>query len=192
MAEKDDQHWLDALAGRITNGADGADPATLKEAQAVRRAVLATKPEQDAQDFDVESGAQKLLFRLRREGPAGAEKKKSWQLYGAYALAASLVLAVGMVVLQPPPVEDAPVYRGGGAQTISAPDTEKLAGTITAELEALGVKAKVTRFGATHTITADWPAKPDAKHAAFLKRHGLKQPASGALTIELQSAARTK
>ncbi len=189
MAEKDDQHWIDALAGR---NATGADAATLKEAQAIRRAVLATKPEQDAQDFDVEAGAQKLLFRLRREGLAGAEKKKSWQAYGAFALAASLVLAVGMVVLQPPPVDDAPVYRGGGAQTISAPDTEKLAAAITAELEGLGIKPRVTRFGATFTISADWPAKPDAKHAAFLKRHALKQPASGSLVIELQPVARTK
>ena len=185
MAEQDDQHWFDTLAGRA---ASDADPAALKEAQAVRRAVLALSADQDAQDLDVEAGAQKLLFRLRREGLDGATKKRSWQTYGAFALAATLVLTVGVVLLQSPPVEDTPVYRGVGAQTITAPDAAKLAAAITADLEALGIKPKVIRFGATFTLSADWPAKPDAKHAALLKRHALKQPAGGTLVIELSQA----
>ena len=109
MAEQDDQHWFDTLAGRA---ASDADPAALKEAQAVRRAVLALSADQDAKDLDVEAGAQKLLFRLRREGLDGATKKRSWQTYGAFALAATLVLTVGVVLLQSPPVEDTPIYRG--------------------------------------------------------------------------------
>jgi len=188
--ERGDQDWFDMLAGRK---AASIDPATAKEVQAVRRAVLASVPDKDAQDFDIESGARKLLFRLRREGLDGtAAKRKSWQVYGAFALAATLMLVVGVVVLQPPPVEDAPVYRGTGAQTITTPDTERLAATLAAELEALGIKPKVTRFGATFTIAAEWPAKPDAKHAAFLKRQALKQPASGALVIELSRASSKK
>jgi hypothetical protein len=183
MAEHDDQHWFDTLAGR--NGVN-ADHATTKEAQAVRRAVLVLKPDQEAADLDVEAGTQKLLFRLRREGLDGAGRKKTWQRYGAFALAATLVLAIGVVLLQSPPVEDTPIYRGGGAQTIITPDTAQFAATLTSDLEALGIKAKVTRFGATYTITADWPAKTDAKHAAFLKRHALKQPAGATLLIELQ------
>jgi hypothetical protein len=186
MAEQDDQHWFDTLAGR--NGAN-ADSATTKEAQAVRRAVLVVKPDQDAADLDVEAGTQQLLFRLRREGLDGVNRKKTWQWYGAFALAATLVLAVGVVLLQSPPVEDTPIYRGGGAQTIITPDTAKLAATLTTDLEALGIKAKVTRFGATFTLAADWPSKPGAKHAAFLKRHALKQPAVPTLVIELQQGS---
>lgn len=186
MAEQDDQHWFDTLAGRT---AENADPATAKEAQAVRRAVLAVKPDQDAQEFDVEPGTQKLLFRLRQEGLDGATpKKKTWQLYGAFALAATLVLAISVIMLQPPPDEDTPIYRGGSAQTINTSDTTKLAATLTSELEAMGIKPKVTRFGATYTISAAWPAKPDAKHAAFLRRYALKQPAGNTLVIEVSQS----
>jgi len=186
MAEQDDQNWFDTLAGR--NGVN-ADHATTKEAQAVRRAVLVLKPDQDAADLDVEAGAQNLLFRLRREGLDAVSRKKSWQFYGAFALAATLVLAIGVVLLQAPPVEETPVYRGGGAQTITTPDTAKRAATLTTDLEALGIKPKVTRFGATFTITADWPAKPEVKHVAFLKRHALKQPAGATLVIELRQGS---
>lgn len=186
MAEKNDQDWFDTLAGRT---AANADPATAKEAQAVRRAVLAVKSDQDAQKFDVEPGAQKLLFRLRQEGLDGATpKKKTWQFYGAFALAATLVLAVGVVMRQPPPDEDMPIYRGSSAQTINTSDTTKLAATLTAELEAMGIKPKVIRFGATYTISAAWPAKPDAKHTAFLKRHTLIQPAGNTLVIEVSQS----
>jgi hypothetical protein len=183
MAEQDDQNWFETLAGRK---AANADSATEKEAQAVRRAVLAREIDQDLPGFDVESGTQKLLFALRREGLSGATlRRKSWQIYGAFALAATLILAIGVVLLQPPVVEDIPVYRGAGAQTINTPDPAKLAATLTADLEALGIQSKTTRFGATFTITAIWPEKPEAGHLAFLKRHNLKQPAGGTLEIEL-------
>src|SRR5436190_24148130 len=102
MAEQDDQNWFDTLAGR---NRVNADPATTKEAQAVRRAVLALKPDQDTANLDVEAGTQQLLFRLRREGLDGVSREKSWRFYGAFALAATLVLAVGVVLLQSPPVE---------------------------------------------------------------------------------------
>ncbi len=183
MAEQDDRAWFDTLAGRESAG---ANPGTVKEAEAVRRAALAATLDQEAQDLNIESGAQQLLFRLRREGlDHAAAKKQSWQTWGAFSIAATLLLAVGVVMLQAPTVEDMLMYRGAGAQTLTTPDTAKLAATLTAELDALGIQAKITRFGATHTITANWPAKPDAKHAAFLKRHGLQQPASGMLTIEI-------
>lgn len=167
------------LAGRETTG---GDPAAAREAQAVRRALLATKPDKDASEFDVESGAQNLLFRLRRENLL--YRKKTWHYYGGLAIAATIVLAIGIVTLQPP-VDDIPVYRGPGSQIITAPDTENLAASLSAEIETLGIKPKVTRFGATFTITAEWPTKPEAKHMAFLKRHTLQQPASGPLVIEL-------
>ena len=188
MAEKDehgDHDWFDTLAGR---NAINIDVSTAKEAQAVRRAALAATPDEAVQDFDVESGTQKLLFRMRREGLAGATaKRKSWQFYGACALAAVLVLVVGVVMQQPSPVEDTPVYRGDGAQIITTPDTEKLAGALTSELETLGKKPKVTRFGATFTVTTEWPVKPDATHAAFLKRHALKPPAGGTPVLQPQN-----
>jgi hypothetical protein len=190
MSEQNDHDWIDTLAGR---NAAGADPATVKEAQAVRRAVLSLPADQEAQDLDVETGAQKLLFRLRREGLDGvSQNRKSWQRYSAFALAATLLLAAGVVMLQSPPVDDTPVYRGTGAQTINTPDTAGLAATLTAELEALGIQPKVTRFGATYTLSAGWPAKPDAQHAAFLKRNALKQPAGGTLVIELLQIDRAK
>jgi hypothetical protein len=182
--EPGDQAWFDTLAGRA---AADADEVTVNEAQAVRRALLASKPDAPAQDL--ESGVQKLLFRLRREGlDNAAPRRKSWQVYGSFALAASLMLAVGVVMLQSSPTNDIPIYRGGGAQTLSASDTVQLAAALSAEFEGLGIQPKVTRFGSTFTIAAEWPAKPDAKHTAFLKRHGLKQPASGPLVIELSPA----
>jgi len=181
MSEQDDQNWFHTLAGRHPVG---TDPATKKEAQAIRRAVLALKSEQEAAQLNVESGLQKLKFRLRREGLDGAPKRKSWQVYGAFAMAATMVLTIGVVMLQQPPIDDAATYRGAGAQIITTLDTTQRAQTLIAELEALGIKPEVTRFGAV-TITAEWPAKPSAKHVAFLKRHNLQQPASSALRIEL-------
>jgi len=181
MAEQDDLNWFDTLAGRK---AANTDPATVKEAEAIRRALLAQKPD-EVTDFDVDAGEQKLLFRMRREGLAVAPKRNSWQIYGAFAIAASMVLTVGIVVLQAPDMEDVPVYRGMGAQTINSADTAKLSEVLANELEGLGVKAKVTKFGTTFTINADWPAKPNAKQLAFLKRHGIKQPDSGPLVVEL-------
>lgn len=186
MAEPNDQQWLDALAGRAGGQAPSPDA---REAEALRKAILATRGEHETADHDVEVGVQRLLFRLRREGLADTPQKKSWRTWGTFAMAAMLMLAIGVVVLQAPQDIDVPVYRGGGAQTLRVPDAAERAATLTRELEALNIQPKVTRFGNNLTIQAEWPAKPGAQHAAFLKRQSLQQPASGPLVIELLPSA---
>lgn len=91
--DKDDERWLDALAGKPS--AAGDDPVSL-EALAVRKALEArvqelreTVPQADAVLLE------QLRFRLRQERLTG--KKSVFQSPATLALAASVVLGVGLV-----------------------------------------------------------------------------------------------
>jgi hypothetical protein len=182
MAERDDTDWFETLAGRMPPA--GADPAVVKEAAAVRAAARAVRKAEPVPDLNVDAGLEQLLFRLRKERlaePVG----RPWRLYSGLALAATIVLAVGVVLLQPQ-VEERPVYRGGPApQVLTSPDPRKLGAAIIADLDTLGMTPRLTQFGATVTIEVTWPEQPDPRHTAFLKRHGLKPPPGSLLVVEI-------
>jgi len=183
MSEQDDRDWLATLAGKP---AAGADPATVNEAAAVRRALQAAREREQAPDMDVDGGLQRLLFRLRRDGLGGG--RPAW-VYPSLALAATVVIAAGIVLLQPAVIDDEPVYRGapGTPPVLVVENPAQRGEALVAELASLGVTARITQFGANVTLEAEWPAQTGPAHTAFLQRNGLQPPAGGRLVIELRS-----
>src|SRR5258705_10285013 len=134
MADKDDQDWTDTLAGKPP--AD-ADPLTVKEAKAVRQAILERREREALSEFDSESGLQRLLFRLRQERLEG-QRVPAARRYAAFALAATVVLAVGLLIFLPKPGDDEPVYRGvERPQTLLADDPVKASDALKRDLEGL-------------------------------------------------------
>ena len=187
MAEQDDQHWMALLAGRPAE----ADAATRKEAAAVRAALLATHDELVDAKHDVEAGVQRLLFRLRREHLLDERPRRAPAFYWGMALAASLFLAIGVVTLQPDWLRfnDEAVYRGSAPQVLSDAEPAQRAEAIKADLEAANIAVQLTVFGDIATLSADWPARPNAAQLAVLKKQQLKRPAGGQLRIEIRPAA---
>jgi hypothetical protein len=139
MNDKDDQQWLDALAGRANAN---ADPATTAQAQALRTAMLARRYaiEQATQHADP-AEFEALRARLQREGLLNATvsnaKQPSWlgalwqkvspSLTGSVAVplwsvAATVVLGIGVVVqiglLGNGGMDEANVMRGGSATVL--------------------------------------------------------------------------
>lgn len=136
MNDKDDQQWLDALAGRA-NSNTNADPATTAQAQALRTAMLARRYaiEQATQHADP-AALEALRARLQREGLLNLTSAKHPSWFGAlwqkvspsltgsvavplWSVAATVVLGIGVVVqiglLGNGGVDEANVMRGGSA-----------------------------------------------------------------------------
>jgi hypothetical protein len=183
MADKDDQDWTDTLAGKPP--AD-ADPLTVKEAKAVRQAMLERRERETPPEFDAESGLQRLLFRLRQErleGPRAPAARR----YAAFALAATVVLVAGLLLFLPKPGDDEPVYRGiERPQNLLADDPVKASDALKRDLEGLGLKPKITQRGNATLIEAPWPEKSDERHRALLERHYLRPPEGRTLSVEVR------
>ena len=91
---KDDERWLDALAGKPD--LDASDP-IVAEALALRKALQVRAQRLDAVVPPADDALlEQLRFRLRREGLSG--KKPVFRRPAAWALAASVVLGVGLGV----------------------------------------------------------------------------------------------
>ena len=191
MAERDDTDWFEALAGRAPPR--GADPAAATEAGAVRAALRARVEQTSLPEHDSEAGVERLLFRLRQERLLDAKPPRPrWQTYAGAALAASLALVVGLLVMQPGiGPEDPGRSRGGAVQTLTSPEPDKLGDAIVKSLESVGLKPRLIQFGDTVTIESDWPERPGAQHAAALARHGLQPPEGMGLRIEIRKPGGT-
>lgn len=184
MADKDDQDWTETLAGTPPAG---ADPRTVKEAEAVRRAMLEERSRETPPPFDAEAGLQRLLFRLRRE-EMGQDARARFRHFPAIALAATVVLAVGMLLLLPKPEETVqPVTRGfHGAQILLADNPEAARDSLVRGLKALGIEPRVTSRGEATLIEAPWPEQTDARHRALLESHLLRPPEGRTLVVEIR------
>lgn len=184
MADRDDRDWVDALAGKTPAG---ADPATVKEAEALRRAMLEQRRRESAPDFDADAGLQRLLFRLRQERLDGGQARPA-RRYAAFALAATVVLAAGVLWLMPKPVEEErPVFRGvERAQTLFADDPVKAVEALVRDLEELGLKPRVTRREDATLVEAPWPEQTDERHRALLERRFLRPPEGRTLDVEVR------
>lgn len=109
---KEDDQWLDALAGQSD---PSASPKINRQAEALRRALAARKdlldaqvPEADARQYE------QILFRLRQEGLTGSHRM--WSSPVVWGMVATVVLGVGVVVQMAgldPGQDDANVMRGG-------------------------------------------------------------------------------
>lgn len=114
---KEDEQWLNALAGR---SAPDADAKLIQEAESLRRALKARSdllasqvPEADEAQY------QQLLFRLRREGLNSS--RQGWRNPMLWGIAATIFLCVGIVIQMGGfdfNGEDKDVLMGGGEATV--------------------------------------------------------------------------
>lgn len=175
---------MDTLAGKTP--AD-ADPLTVREAKAVRQAMRERHEREAPPEFDTESGLQRLLFRLRQERLTG-QRGPLTRRYAMLALAATVVLAVGLVLFLPKPgEEERPVFRGvEGPQILFADDPQAARESLERGLEALGLKPKITQRADATLIEAPWPEKTDDRHRALLESHFLRPPEGRTLVVEVR------
>lgn len=175
---KDDRAWFDALGSNTDSG------------QAARlRSVLREVELADAAQEETEHDWQRLQFALRREVPKLESKGRS--SYNFYALAASVLILVGTVLIMMPMREAAmtahqdsvSVMRGTSEQVILSSTSEQEAQQLEAELVHLGVKA--TRSGSADRIELhiplSYPVKDEVR--AALESRIIPVPEQGDLQI---------
>ena len=145
--ESDDTAWLDALAGKPagTAGPKGVElPSALRAALQKRSEALGRDvPEADAAQY------QQLLFRLRSEGLA--QQRPVWQSTRVWAMAASVVASVALVVQMSgllPERDEGMVMRGGGQATVLlVNDPEARLAELQRGLRMAKAEPKVERLG---------------------------------------------
>ena len=147
--ERDDQQWLELLAGRdVAN----ADDATRKEAQAIRKTILQSQ-QQKLDDVTIKRAEKKLINRLKAENLIKAKPSvfKPFSLVAIAASVAMVAITLNIVInLQSiPSVSDDfsryPVYRSdNNQQIIRAVNTEQLAEEIKQQLHKLKVPYRFT------------------------------------------------
>ena len=145
VTDKEDDQWLNALAGR-------PDPATdsvvNQQAEALRRVLQAQRAKlEDSVPQADDTQYQQLLFRLKREGLLKANRP--WHNPMLWGLAATLVLGVGVVLQMGgiyPGQDDADTLRGGGKATVLVVDNPEVRLVeLLSGLKAAGVEPVVKR-----------------------------------------------
>lgn len=185
MSDRDDNDWLDALAGR-----DTVDSATRREALALRGAVLAVSRTADnvvrlmPRDTRRE---QQLLERAAREGVLEhPPPRRNYWLPIAAGLA--LTMTAGLLVRWQTTAPDFEVVRGAeaGVVRLAADDPAALKMRILEALRAAGIEATGYEALGVHGIDADLPQPltPGARRA--LAEFGIPEPADGVLRIEIR------
>jgi hypothetical protein len=190
--DKDDQHWLDALAGRPNAAGGEADP----RAQALRQALLAQRARELA-DAAPDEGLERLLFRLRREGLLEKEHKPMG-LPALLALAASVLLVVGVgwhmmigyqSALEPRasvPQQAAETPGASAVQVLQDARPAELAAALQQEFGANGITLAQSAVGDTYRLEADLPEPLSPGALATLARHALALPQGKKLIIEIR------
>ena len=179
-ADKDEQ-WLDAIAGRT--------PAD-KEAAALREAMLKRPDPAALSPQELEQGAERLLFRLRREGlVAGRTARARWV---PLALAASIVVAagVGLWPLLEAPKPDETTIRGGELQQLVHADPAAHAAQLAAELQSHGLTVVQRPADGGVIVEALVQNRDDPQLDAVLARYRLKLPPSGPLLVRVSPPRR--
>ena len=145
VPDKEDEQWLNALAGRPDPAAKGV---VNQQAEALRRALQAqrAKLEESVPQAD-DTQYQQFLFRLKREGLL--KTQRPWSNPMLWGLAATLVIGVGVVVQMGglyPGQDDAETLRGGGKATVLVVDNPEVRLVeLLAGLKAAGVEPVVKR-----------------------------------------------
>jgi hypothetical protein len=205
MTDKDDQKWLNALAGKPDSQ---ADPLTNVQAAAVRAAMIARRSALEQATASADPVAfERLQARLRREGllrDANAEAPKGvgawlvqWLPLGnggavplpTWSLAANMVLAV-VVVVQSGLLatgsadNDANVLRGGEVTVLLVANPEARLSELSAGLNAAKVQFVVRRkpSGLLHVIVQEGQAAFDYLDAQRIE----PKWAEGIAVIELR------
>jgi hypothetical protein len=210
--DKEDDQWLNALAGRADPVADSK---VTRQAEVLRR-VLKARIEMIEKQVPKADGAQyeQLLFRLRREGltaplavsqnPVGwrlAAKRAAttliageWQNSMLWGVAATLVLGVGIVIqmgVLPHDQDDANALRGGGQSTVLlVNEPEVHLAELLAGLRAAGEEPSVKRETDGRIVLA---VKGTDKVLEYLAGQNIHPTlVQGQLKIELRPAKSTK
>lgn len=193
MSLEEDEKWLKIVSGKDVESP--ADPQTAREADLLRNAIL-RKREQDEKDSPLEpGGAERLIFRLKREDLLiTTEKKKRWDRPFPVAIAAMLVLAVVLPLAYQltDTVENAePEWtrmRGGTEiQNIQATDPMQAANSLVEELQSLGILAKLDEFQGRWYVEAYLPIPLTSPLKTFLERYKLSTGDDGHLILEIGS-----
>lgn len=193
----DDDDWLALIAGRPRPDADAA---TRANASLLRAAFLTYQPEAPAgQASEHGQRLDRLLQRGRQAGvlaaatPAWRVRLRAWwQRPQGLALAFSLLLGAGMVVMwqgsQPP---EASQERGASAsQHITASDPVQRQRELLAALRGAGLEAapfeRLGRLG----IDVSLPPELSPTQRQVLAAQGLAVPLGPVLVIEILTASR--
>ena len=186
----DDAAWLEALAGRLPTG---ADPATVAEAESLRRAQQRFAATSTAVGEDLvpplRLPARRACGLCRRLRAAWRDLPQRWRWPGL-ALAASLALmAIAPLLRQPAPTEE-PVLRGSlVVQRLHDPAPLARRERIAALLEGGGVAVRrYERFGRMG-LDAQLDAAQRLRLAEPMAREGLAVDAGGALNVEIEPEA---
>ena len=185
--ERDDDQWLDALAGKTKPAASGGpedQTDLLRKALRARRARLEEEvPRADSALYE------QVRFKLRREGLD--VQRPFWRTQSAWGIAASLVLGVAVVFqLAGPFNRDAEqdTLRGGtDATVLIVPDTEARLTELLGLLKAAGAEPTIKRTG-DHNIILSAEAT-QAVLAALREQRIEPSVKDGQVTLILKPAA---
>jgi hypothetical protein len=178
---RDDEAWLDALAGRA-----GGDSAAAREAHELRSAMLAREVRAVAVAEIDPAREQMLLARARRTGLSGARFNGTPGIRLSLAAAAVACIALGFWFVQRPHDETFVVRsQMDGTIHIETHDPRALKQRLLAELRAAGVAANGYQRLGTEGIDADLPPVLNDRVAGVLDHYGLAPPTDGVLRVEI-------
>lgn len=188
MDNEKDQDWLGALSGKPN--AD-ADPEITRHADALRQAIQRHNAAFHSSEVDTEAGLQKLKFRLRREGLTGGDQRTTLKRFFQFAIAASVLLTVGLVMRaqlhQEPLQNESEIMRGlGNRQVVLAVDPEERLKQLITELDQLGVKHQIERKTGEILLKIQGidPTKEDI--ASFLESNHITPPVRDSVELDIR------
>jgi len=194
--EHSDDDWLALIAGRARPDADAA---TRAEATALRTAFLSYRPHApEGQVSAADKRLDRLLHRGRDAGVLSAAKpdwrarlRSWWQRPQGLALAFSVVLGAGLLVMRPTtqlPPPAAQERSASASQRITAADPARRQLELLQALRGAGLDAQpYERLGRLGLDVALPPTLSDAQRQV-LAAQGLTPPAGPVLAIEILAA----
>lgn len=181
MTQSKDDDWIDAIAGRPSSGLNASEQ---RLAQAIRD-VTRAQHEQDVVQIASDDLAQeeRLVQHARRTDPV---RVSSSVWIKRVAIAATLILAVGLGWLLIDREAQIDVRGGGQVQIIETSDVQALATRIVSRLEQAGITVQAYPLGTYRGINAALNAEQRAALTADLEKLGVAVPANGVLTLEIR------
>lgn len=188
MLDKDDQDWFALLTGQSV---PDAATDTVREAQALRRAVLAehATPADTATD---QAGLDRLLFRLQRAGLL-TPRRPVWRRPAFVSTVAAAMLAICILPWmltheQPPELRPgpAPVQKGIHLpQMLYKADPLAHARALRDALTAVGIPVEHRDEGASQMLIAQLLQPLTAAVREVLQQYRLKAPVDDKLLVEI-------
>lgn len=185
MSDRDDDAWLDALAGR-----DTSFTATRREALALRGALRSAGGAQNVTRLNPRDAGRErqLLERAAREGVIDASPARPYR-WLPIAAGVALLLTGGLLVKMQTTAPDFEVVRGAedGVVRLQADDPAALKSRILDALRAAGVEATGYEALGVQGIDADLPQPLTPAASRVLGEFGIPAPADGVLRVEIRS-----